>query len=57
MIGATRVQLSKLVPSVMNFVKMKLIPHKKWGDKFDTAPNVLVNNPKSLGQGVSQKPT
>jgi hypothetical protein len=56
MIDATRIQLPKLVRSVMNFVKMKLIPHKKWGKKFDSAPNGLVNNPKSLGQGVSQKP-
>jgi len=56
MIGVTRVQLPKLVPSVMNFVKMKLIPEKKWGKKFVNAPNGLVDNLKSLGQGVSQKP-
>jgi hypothetical protein len=34
MIGATRIQLPKLIPSVMNFVKMKVIPHEKWGKKF-----------------------
>jgi hypothetical protein len=56
MIGVTRVQLPKLVPSVMNFVKMKLIPEKNWGKKFVNAPNGLVDNLKSLGQGVSQKP-
>jgi hypothetical protein len=55
MIGITRVQLLKLVPNVLSFVKMKLIPHKKWGKKFVNAPNGLVNNPKKLGQGVSQK--
>jgi len=57
MISTTRVQLSKLVPSVMNFVKMKLIPHKKWGNKLVSAPNGPMDNPKSLGQEVSQKPT
>jgi hypothetical protein len=57
MISTTRVQLPKLVPSIMDFVKMKLIPHKKWGNKLVSAPNGHVDNPKSLGQGVSQKPT
>jgi hypothetical protein len=37
MIGAAKVQLPKLVPSVMNFVKMKAIPHEKWGNKFVSA--------------------
>jgi hypothetical protein len=39
----------------MNFVEMKLIPHKKWGKKPHNTTKRLVGNPNNLGPKDIQK--
>jgi hypothetical protein len=33
----------------MRFLKMKQIPHEKWGEKFISTPKELVGNQKDMG--------
>jgi hypothetical protein len=41
----------------MSFVEMKLIPHKRWGEKPIDTLKGPIGKPKNLSPRVFQKPT
>ncbi len=52
MICATNAQLLEYVVNAMHYVEMRLIPHKRWGDKLVNALKGPISNPKNLGLGA-----
>lgn len=49
---ATNAQLLEYVVNAMHYVEMRLIPHKRWGEKRVDAFKGPISNPKNLGLGA-----
>lgn len=45
---ATNAQLLEYVVNAMHYVEMRLIPHKRWGEKRVDALKGPISNPKNL---------